>query len=161
MARKLLVETPEISDPVELYGVYREYVKHEDELINRRQSWNLTLQGFLFAAYGVILQVATNPKSDPSVIVHFKQLVYVFPALGALVGIQVLVSIYAAQAAIGGLKKQWKTISRRINCSSRELFPELTGGSRRSANMLGKIPQLGIPGVIFIAWMVIAALTFW
>ena len=37
------------------YGTLRDYVQHEDGLINTRLSWSLTVHGFLFAIYGVLL----------------------------------------------------------------------------------------------------------
>ena len=37
------------------YDRLREYVQHEDELINSRLTWSLTIHGFLFAIYGVLL----------------------------------------------------------------------------------------------------------
>jgi len=32
-----------------LYEIYRDYIKHEDDLINHRSTWHLLIQGFLFA----------------------------------------------------------------------------------------------------------------
>lgn len=39
-----------------LYGNYRNYLQHEDNLINNRISWMLTIHGFLYATYGFTLQ---------------------------------------------------------------------------------------------------------
>ena len=33
-----------------LYGLYRGYVEHEDNLINQRSTWTYVIQSFLFAA---------------------------------------------------------------------------------------------------------------
>src|SRR5580658_5975181 len=49
-----------LADPIkghiELYSVFRDYLKHEDDLINNRLNWNFTIQGFLFTAYTFTLQ---------------------------------------------------------------------------------------------------------
>src|SRR5271155_2266738 len=36
------------------YKIYRDYMKHEDDLLNHRTTWLLIFQGFLFATLGVI-----------------------------------------------------------------------------------------------------------
>ena len=52
---------------IKLFELYRDYVKHEDALINSRLVWNLNIQGFLFAAYGVILKslIDVQTRSAP------------------------------------------------------------------------------------------------
>ena len=41
---------------VKIYEIYRDYTKHEDNLIHHRMTWLLTIHGFLFATYGLTLQ---------------------------------------------------------------------------------------------------------
>jgi len=48
--------TPQ-SEAIALYNVYRDYMKHEDTLMNVRMTWFLTTQAFLFSCY-------TNPKMN-------------------------------------------------------------------------------------------------
>lgn len=36
----------------EHFAIFRKYIDHEDQLIHERLLWNITIQGFLFAAYG-------------------------------------------------------------------------------------------------------------
>jgi hypothetical protein len=40
---------------ISIYGVFRDYVKHEDGLINYRLTWLLTINGFLYATYGLTI----------------------------------------------------------------------------------------------------------
>jgi hypothetical protein len=40
----------------ELYVLYRDYIKHEDELINARTSWMINIQSFLIATFGFSYQ---------------------------------------------------------------------------------------------------------
>jgi hypothetical protein len=155
MSPEQLPKKAGFADAAQLYGVYRDYVKHEDELINRRLSWNLTLQGFLFAAYGVSVQVLSNPNSTAQLRQHLKPLPCVFPAVGGLVAVLVLLSVMAAQASIEGLKVQWRGIASQIEDGVLEMLPGLTGAGQRFANKWGKMPQAGIPAVITVAWVVL------
>jgi hypothetical protein len=48
---------PEIDNPETIYNIYRDYIKHEDELINLRLLSNIILQGV----------VSPNPRGiDPT-----------------------------------------------------------------------------------------------
>lgn len=51
-----LGSTLDQSEAIKLYEVFRDYLKHEDALVNNRLTWTLTIQGFLFAAYGLSIQ---------------------------------------------------------------------------------------------------------
>jgi hypothetical protein len=42
-------------DILGLYRIFRDYLQHEDNLINSRLTWSLTVHGFLFACYGILL----------------------------------------------------------------------------------------------------------
>jgi hypothetical protein len=44
------------SDAIALYNVYRDYVKHENTLMNVRMTWFLTTQAFLFSSYALLNQ---------------------------------------------------------------------------------------------------------
>jgi hypothetical protein len=135
-----------LTEAKQIYDLYRDYVKHEDELINRRLSWNLTLQGFLFAAYGVSFQIV---GSKP----YLRLLPCVFPVVGGLVAFLVLMSILAAQEAIRGLETHWLKPLNSIEADVKEMLPELTGGSQKFAKFWGWVPQVYIPGVIMAAWV--------
>jgi hypothetical protein len=39
----------------ELFWIYRLYVQYEDDLINNRTTWLITIQAFLLATFGVFL----------------------------------------------------------------------------------------------------------
>ena len=45
-----------LRDDLKIYEMFRDYIKHEDGLINSRLMWILTINGFLFTAYGLTLQ---------------------------------------------------------------------------------------------------------
>jgi hypothetical protein len=54
--KEIILSHEDIEFHLQIYTIFREYVKHEDSLINWRLSWNFTIQGFLFAAYAVATQ---------------------------------------------------------------------------------------------------------
>jgi len=156
------INTEHLKDAIALYNVYRDYVKHEDELINRRLSWNLTLQGFLFAAYGVTFQLLNSQSGDADLKRHLHYLPAVFPIVGGLVATLSLLSIVAAQDSINGLRVEWRNPSAHIEPDIMEMLPELTGAGQLFANRWGKLPQSGIPIVIITAWciLLITAITW-
>jgi hypothetical protein len=41
---------------IKIYALFRDYVKHEDALVNNRLTWILTIHGFLYATYGLTIQ---------------------------------------------------------------------------------------------------------
>src|SRR4051812_22186632 len=49
---------------VKVYERTRDYIKHEDGLINWRVSWNLTSQGFLFSGLAATISRAMDPDTD-------------------------------------------------------------------------------------------------
>ena len=52
-----LRETEKItfSEALNYYDTFRKYIQHEDGLINSRLTWSLTIHGFLFAMYGLVV----------------------------------------------------------------------------------------------------------
>jgi hypothetical protein len=109
-----------------LYGIFRDYLKHEDDLINGRLNWNFTIQGFLFASYCFCLQKVAEvrgqvlPKTDFqyaasmdfALAVHELRLVMiVIAAVGFFVSAFVLMSVWAATLAMHELETKWRAIN--------------------------------------------------
>ena len=150
-----MAQPPEIKDYFKCYELFRDYVKHEDELINKRLSWNLTLQGLLFAGYGFSLQVLNGEKSKPELVDHAKWLLVLFPVVGGLVGFLAWLSIRAAMIAIDGLNEKWKKALNHIHPESRDILPGLVGAGQDRAQRWGATAQFWIPLVIVFAWIII------
>jgi hypothetical protein len=72
-------------------------VRHENELMNHRVSWLLTLQGLLFTALGFAWD-----KADAHA------LIYVFCATGAVVAISSQTVLNGAHQAIDQLRQWWR-----------------------------------------------------
>jgi hypothetical protein len=110
--------------PLTLYSVFRDYLKHEDDLINGRLNWNFTIQGFLFAAYSLSLQkiaevraqvfradVVWTPSMDSCLTVHeLRVLMIVIAAVGLFVSAFVYMSVFAATVAIAELDAWWSKV---------------------------------------------------
>ena len=113
---------------IELYCVFRDYLEHEDGLINNRLNWNFTIQGFLFAAYSfslqkiadvriALLQQTVDPnRIAPLHVFHtmfdLQFLVATLALAGAIVSALVYVSVRAARIAIHEVQDQWFEIER-------------------------------------------------
>jgi len=111
---------------LEVYSVFRAYIMHEAGLINYRQNWNLSIQGFLFAAYTFTLQKVSELKVN--LLVHLNSqsgytVLNQAPGIGELhvamvaiatvgfcVSFFVYVSVRAARLAQTELQRRWITL---------------------------------------------------
>ncbi len=149
------------------YKIFRDYLKHEDDLINNRLSWNFTIQGFLFAAYVFSLQKIADIRlgllNNSVVTERIKQLkvlhtlydlqlfLVIVAALGVSVSFLVYLSVSAARLAIQSLEEKWceaarswpKALSKLARADRRKLVREsLSAGARTH----GPAPQ-HLPGL--------------
>jgi hypothetical protein len=136
------------------YKVFRDYVQHEDDLINHRSTWHHTIQGLLFASLGFTLQ----GKSDAPGTVHGAPvqwaLLFVLPLLGIALAIAAWTSIRAATKALDELTVHWKKILGQYPEAAKVCLPELTGAGDAWAIRWGKTPAYAIPVCIGVAWFV-------
>lgn len=93
------------------YERVRDYVQHEDDLINSRLTWSLTIHGFLFATLGILAgkavdvlielhKTSTPPQQLKNVVVGLIMLGLIVAVIGALVGYFSRQAIVAAHNAI-------------------------------------------------------------
>lgn len=119
---------------LDIYEQYRNYIQHEDSLINHRMTWMLTIHGFLYASYALTLQkkveildrlnVASGSKAGstaagieaalPGIASRFdfaffelSVFLMVIAFVGIVVSFSALMSILAAKQAINGLARQF------------------------------------------------------
>src|SRR5580658_8096117 len=100
---------------LQLYSIFRDYIKHEDDLINQRLSWFLTLQGFFFAAYALALQKSveswttlssstgtfTATDSVATSLMDVYRFSMTLAAVGFCVSVVVFLGVHAASTALG------------------------------------------------------------
>jgi hypothetical protein len=169
------------SDLYKLYEMFRDYLKHEDDLINNRLNWNFTIQGFLFAAYTFTLQKVSELEAGlllhvPSRNTH---LLFNSSTLGldglriatvavALVGLWVSLGVYvsvsAARIAIEELERKWQVLYQEyVRVATPATFvpplPGMTGGGSALAHRLGFWAPAALPIGFIAAWVVL--IIFW
>jgi hypothetical protein len=84
----------------------RAYVEHEDDLISSRLTWSLTVHGFLFAVYGLLLGKAADMfvelhklPASPKLLEHVISGLFFFQLPIALIG--AIVGRYSREAIVG------------------------------------------------------------
>ncbi len=97
-------------------SVVRELIKHENELVNHRLTWFITLQGLLFAALGFAWDKADS-----------KGLIFVFCGLGVLSAASTATVLHGGAMAVGRLSKSQspsnKVIGRIAPWYERVIYP--------------------------------------
>lgn len=139
----------------ERYEIHRDYIKHEDSLINNRLTWLLVVQGLIFSAYSGLTTTMVNIYAGcdkncltnlDSQLSSIQRLLSTLAWVGLLVGIAGLFGIIAAMA----------TIDKLSSVSFPADFPNLTGGGNRTAKLFGRLTPLAIPLIIIGAWLFLA-----
>jgi hypothetical protein len=113
----------DLTEEHKLYSVFRNYASHEAALINYRLNWNITIQGFLFAAYTFTVQKASELKVAlllklqsqvaPPTLNHAPGLadlhitMIAIAVVGTCVSIAVYASVFAARISQLELQTRW------------------------------------------------------
>jgi hypothetical protein len=152
------------------YSLFRDYVKHEDDLVRHRLNWNLNIQGFLFATYGFSIQKMVEIKANllnsrpPLIVIEsdkswvaLRVLVKTLPVVGFGVSLLVLLGVGAAKIAIDKLHDDWEDCENRRYKEESPKLPKMTGAGVRTAHYLGFYAPLMIPVVFMGAWAYIFA----
>jgi hypothetical protein len=164
-----------------LYAAFREYVKHEDDLINNRLNWNFTVQGFLFAAFSFSIQKMAELQSGPlfakgppaiqnNVRASIRDLAvvnFLVGAMGLLVSAFVCIAVLAAQAALRELERKW--IEGHQEYGERPPFkldthgphlPGLIGAGSSWAHRLGHWAPVSLPFWLAVTWTILLVYLF-
>jgi hypothetical protein len=160
------VQPPADFTASEMYNLYRDYLKHEDSLVNNRMSWFSSYQSFLLSAYLASLsstallrsKIVGQSTESALVIVAICLLTIVICSIGAQVSLHATDSIDAADKAIDALAKKWKTVARLFPKS--EYFPGLVGGGEITNRDSGSRFQGEAPRVMFWAWLFLGLIAF-
>jgi hypothetical protein len=178
---------PALAVHLNQYEIFRSYVEHEDNLINHRITWSVTIQGFLFAGYAVVIGAYTSVEQafyfrSPGVapglsmdrlsgpnLLAFAAIV-VFPVVGALIAFLTIFSALAARAAINQLtqdhqervlKTKTKDHAELTNILRRQepFLPRLIGGGAEFSDRKGFRLAIGIPLAFTASWILVALVT--
>lgn len=145
---------------LEYFKVFREHRICEQNLINHRLTWNLAIQGFLFATYGFCLQKVAELQSGESqahiawardAIHELRTLLEAIPWLGIFLSLFVFLSIMGAKFSLSKLRHDWQTEIEN-KCPHEPFVPNPAGGGSSFALWLGLLPPLLIPAAFAAAW---------
>ena len=154
------------SEAIALYNVYRDYVKHENTLMNVRMTWFLTTQAFLFSSYALLNQKRISAgnfeliRSWQEFIGGITDLKFKFFILmlirffGYFAARRSYISVRAASLAIIALRSKWDAeFARRGPFIS---LPGITGGGDDKARDEGWASAAFLPKAAMVIWGLIA-----
>ena len=158
----------EKEDAYKLYNIYRDYVKHEDSLVNVRVTLFLTVEAFLFSAYALLNQqklqngnfliVSTTEEFRArfaSGLFNFNSfLLLLICSFGFLVARRSYVSVRAAKLAIETLNRGWdeNVAPNFVHLA----LPGLIGGGNDKAKTEGWMSSESLPLLATWLWVLIA-----
>lgn len=139
--------------PDEFYKAIRDQIVHEDNLCNQRMTWLITLQAFLFGAYGFSLSAESNQNG-----VNLRDTIITARTGMAMVGILsslvVIVALFAAKRSIDRLVDRWYDSYPE----EAKTFPQIIGNyapAKRRGTRLGQVPIFSIPIIFPLVWLYI------
>jgi hypothetical protein len=139
----------------DLYGIYRAYTTHEDDLINHRTTWHNVIQGALFGAGAAIYRwpIPTDDLNPIMALIIQLALPLIIGGAGIAIAYFGWLSIHAANLAIEDLRLRWERAAKHF--PDYDHLPPLTGGGAPNAEEYGLRPAIAIPVVVIIAWIFI------
>jgi len=149
---------------LDYFKAFRKYRICEQGLLNHRLTWNLALQGFLFATYGLSLQkLAELQAKENGADITLKQARYTVeqlrillqttPWIGLLLSICVLLAVCGSWFSLRNLKREWDT--KVPHNENSPYIPNPSGGGSNVAFYLGFVPPAFIPMIFAVAWLYI------
>jgi hypothetical protein len=121
--------------------------------------WNITIQGFLFATYGLSVQKLAEvqaPKGIESIdgtgVLALRWLIVILPALGSVVSFYSWKGVVAAQLAIERLKTTWDGITKPPDGPQ---LPGITGGGDQGNHITGFLAPKVFPWIFVVAWILL------
>ncbi len=147
------------SDVLSYYDRLKSYAQHEDDLLNSRLNWSLTVHGFLFAIFGVLTGKITdlyvqlhNSSPSPTLLepvisglIFLQMPIAIFGALVAYMSRNAIVAahnavqhLYAISQFSGPLSHQPKetTIVKEVTVAARAFTPMSEEGIQDGAFLL-------------------------
>jgi hypothetical protein len=180
--RKAATEMSDFAAAKDLYWIYRSYIQHEDDLINNRTTWLITIQSFLLATFGFSYQkwlevftryvenktsnhlffsfLLDKPTADTERYTLFMNMAFTnyglfllaLCAIGFAVGGISFYSIKAAALAIEQLTDTWADIEKKIGPDCH--FPKIIGGGSKEAAKHGLRFPTFLPRFFMALWAV-------
>jgi hypothetical protein len=131
------------------YLQIRDQIKHEDNLSNNRMTWLISLQSFLFAAYGIAANGTKSELIDAARIA--------FSLTGIFSSIAITLALFAAKHSVNKLVEAWFA-TEYFKHRSKDDYPPIIGTyseENSKGTRLGFLPLLMIPLFCSCSWLVI------
>jgi hypothetical protein len=141
---------------LEVYEVYRDYLKHEDNLINNRMTWLILSQSFFFTTYALALSRLSDARAETQE--QIELFLNSVAMLGIVVGFATCMSILAALNAIEGLRRRWGNHTTgdanedSAFIAEKGRLPDLTGGGSPFGSMFGFFMPIVMPLIFVGTW---------
>ncbi|GEM92471.1 hypothetical protein RSP03_15380 [Cereibacter sphaeroides] len=88
-------------DRIKLFELYAKKIEGENNLVNQRMSWFISLNSFLFAAAALSIKAAGD-TTEQNLEVFASNFVGILSLVGVAISITTIVSVWAAQTSIKG-----------------------------------------------------------
>jgi hypothetical protein len=128
----------------DFYRYTSRQIEREESLINRRISWMVMFQGFLFASIAIL----SNTSSGGSMFTHLN---LILPILAIMVSLLTFIGILGAYFSIFQLQDSWNTRSQdpKVEAATSS-YPPFTPPL---ASLLGQWLGLGLPLLFVGTWL--------
>jgi hypothetical protein len=159
------------TDILTIYSIFRDYVKHEDGLINSRMTWLITVQSFLIATFGLSYQKRFEIISEGIIKIDNEAKKYlitqvvseydIFLIFLAIIGLTTsIVALYSIKGAVHALKALngiWKIFleDNKITFPLLVKLPNIVGGGNVNAPKQGRAFPTNLPKLFIVAWSVV------
>jgi hypothetical protein len=162
---------PDHSKHLELFNLYRDYVRHQYDLINHRTTWYATMQAFLFGAFGFSIQKKAEVAGDHpdklsacatavnhitcNIVGQLDWAIIFFCVVGMAISCVVWRVMKAASDPIQELYRVWEPIANCEHAKGNAHVPYLTGGMDEKHANAGRKYTMWLPVIIGIIWLLI------
>jgi hypothetical protein len=133
----------------EYYGYVTHQIERQDNLINNRLTWMLTIEGFLYAGLAVIASKDTNKQI-------YNSLRIALPTVGVCIGLLALLGVFTALISLDGLIRGWKSRGCKENIDI-GIYPVPYG----ALWWIAWVPTFFLPIVIVVSWVFIGIMLLW
>jgi hypothetical protein len=148
------------------FSLYRNYIQHEDHLINHRISWFITVQSFLIAAFAVTMlakytfyapilgaSIEHGRPYSHSLLTPYQLAVFqmALVSVGFITSVISFISVEAAHRSIRYLTRHWAGNAENQGCQSR--FPGLTNARHGSSDRDGWAFARYLPLFFGLFWL--------
>jgi hypothetical protein len=156
-----MISLPEM---LNIFAAFRQYEEHENELLNHRTGWLVTIESVIIGTYGFSYQkyfevyerIRANEKSGALLaamqdgIANFQYYLSGLAVIGFLISCFSYVSIRTAIKAQGEIRKTWhKEFYRRAT----ELgLPDISGGGNEFSQRWGGAMAQSLPAFLALLW---------